>query len=210
MIRYKIIILILFLVVIGELTGRTRDEVIKEAEKYKEFEWKVGSDNILDIVNNQNTNIKEPDGYDDRGGWPYSTNNWPYRVGHKYTGEAYAYGGYSDWGSWGADTPERFENKLKTTGRYANLSRTKWIAGARRKDVGPQGQKTIMPDKYAGFAGIECIGFINNIYQPPKRVYATKRFEQVSIHKRELSEMRVGDVFVRPGSPGHILVFAGW
>ena len=96
------IFLILLIIFSQNLFGRTRTQVIEEANNYRIYSWIVGKNNILDIKTNA-SGKSGSDGIDDRMGWIYDANtdttnwaamraNWPFEVNTTYTGEAYAWG----------------------------------------------------------------------------------------------------------------------
>jgi len=168
------IFLSLFIGFSPNLFARTRDDVIREANAYKNYEWKVGPNNILDLQTHFEDKVippvPEPDGIDDRmfkqeektGIWRKSTANWPFEVNTTYTGEAYAYGGWSGKKIFGYDTTSEFELKIKGLSPFSGQ---KWIAGSKEEEMGTGQQgDTIVPTGYDGYAGIDCSGFkINGV-----------------------------------------------
>ena len=150
-----------------DLLSRTRQEVINEANNYRNYSWTVGENNILDVQKHIGDDGKilatpiygESDGIDDRmfkkgddGKWYKSTDNWPFEVNTTYTGEAYAWAGWVGNIQWGGDTTNLFSQRLKD-------SVNKWIAGAREEDCHTTNIQKIIKAKYKGYTGIDCSGF---------------------------------------------------
>jgi len=155
------IFLILLIIFSQNLFGRTRTQVIEEANNYRIYSWIVGKNNILDVKTNA-SGKSGSDGIDDRMGWVYDANtdttnwaamraNWPFKPEDKVTGEAYAWAGWVGNIQWGGDTTNLFSQRLKD-------SVNKWIAGAREEDCHTTNIQKIKA-KYKGYTGIDCSGF---------------------------------------------------
>ncbi|MDI6641936.1 MAG: hypothetical protein QME68_06480, partial [Elusimicrobiota bacterium] len=195
--------------------ARIQNEIVTEAELYKNFTWVPSTNNILDTKDHKNNlTIKPPpdgqDGIDDRrfswdsekNKWIELDKNWPFIVNSTYTGEAYAWfydPNNSDLG--GVDTLTRFEQKITATTE-------KWIAGSRSIDTIPSG--------YDGFAGVDCSGFITKLwhYNDPYGHLGTGLLGDYCI-EIELSKMKKGDIFVKPpwldpDNIGHAILFIDW
>jgi len=169
------IVLMCFIFYSNILFARTRDDVIREANAYKNYEWKVGPNNILDVQTHypdKSPVDNKPDGKDDRAWkynpktseWEYSTDNWPFEKDMKVTGEAYAWAGWVGNIQWGGDTTNLFSQRLKD-------SVNKWIAGAREEDCHTTNIQKIIKGGYKGYTGIDCSGFISRLWKPTNTLF---------------------------------------
>lgn len=205
--------LILFLAV-NNAHARTREEVLVDAAVYANHPWAASGNNILDVkkyVIGSTTPIHgEGDGIDDRMGIIFDRNgdgvidigdinddnrqNWPFVVGSTVTGEAYAFGGWTDGARWGADTPDMF------TGYLARAPQ-KWISGAREGADVLVGTKTIMPQGYTGYTGIDCSGLAGNALNVNKLASDGYKFNALQLAGQSLlistSTVKAGDLLVR-------------
>ena len=189
--RLKFKIIFISAILLGvNLFARTRTQVIEEANNYKNFQWKVGDDNILDTVKRAE---KQSDGtwkilekevqgqkdgiddrmeiYDDNGNkkiddedWAAMRANWPFKPEDKVTGEAYAWAGWVGNIQWGGDTTNLFSQRLKD-------SVNKWIAGAREEDCHTTNIQKIIKGGYKGYTGIDCSGFISRLWKPTNTLF---------------------------------------
>jgi hypothetical protein len=181
----RILPLIIIIIMAKEcvLYGRTRNNAIQECLPYQQCSWTCNKENLLDENNN---------GVDDRS---EGEGTWPFKKGETYTGEAYAWAGYSGAIKWGADIVSVFENRILDTNN-------KWIAGRASGDTLPTG--------YKGFAGIDCSGLVGNALDINRFAADGYKFNVSQIKTRcipvKLEEMKKGDVFA---SNGHILLFPG-
>ena len=204
-------------IISNNLFARTRNNVLAEAESYKNYSWQCSSNNIIN-TGNQTLYLGSVAGdeYDDRAGKIDTDDNgiiseaernaaisrWPFIVSvTPVTGEAYAMGGYSGALKWGADTVVVFEDRIGRTNE-------KWIAGAREEDVAIPGNPTDIPSGYTGFTGIDCSGFVGNSLDISR--FASDEYKlnvtQITTNRClpiELKNMKKGDVFA---SGGHVLL----
>jgi hypothetical protein len=219
--KFLLKIILIFAVMLSQsLFSRTRQQVIDEANIYKNYPWTVGANNILDTKKyNITTGQWEegiPDGIDDRMGpiirnadkttnWAAMRANWPFQVNTTYTGEAYAFGGWSGSKVFGYDTTNEFSLKIKSLSPYSG---EKWIAGSKEEEMGTGPNKdTIIPTGYAGFAGIDCSGFVSRCLNLKEKKNTTG-LTNICVKINTLKDLKQGDIIDRV--PKHVVIFSNW
>lgn len=201
-------LLFILLLLNTSLAGVTRDNIITSAGQYRDLNWNVYSNNILDTERywvdvNDGYKVKKmagSDGIDDRMLAMADVNddkvinildittenikNWPFVVGHNITGEAYAWG-YGH-------TKENFTSYLQQ-GR---------IAGARDGDpIDDKGTDT-------RFTGLDCSGLITKLwhYKDPNGHLGTGELSAYAF-AIDGKKLRVGDFLLKDG---HVVLFKNW
>ena len=224
----KIFINILIsLMICSNLISQTRENVIKEAQGYKDFEWHLYPNNLLDtgILSGSTAN----DGIDDRMGkidannngivtpteWANALQRWPFvtnQIYQPYTGIAYAWGR----GDPRDSIPNKFKSYIKdnkpvlkeiSMNTFQQKLNNGKIAGSRSSDYkGPFGIND--------FTGVDCSGFITRIYDVLKLEHmGTESLAHIAVPDKKLWEMEKGDVFnalTKEGKSGHIIMFLNW
>ena len=209
-------ILILYYIIAAVcLHARTRDDIIIESSRYIDKQWTCHPENLYDnylnesfeqrvtdneykIENYKNYPIK-PDGKDDRRGKNDDPAWWPYVSGQGCEGVAYAYGGL--------DSPLSFENRINT------IAVKNYVAGSRATDYNGIDKN---PINYAGYAGVDCSGFVMRLVVGADVNIALKNKWNVGdwiryyLVQKDPKDLKKGDVLVYLGAKGnHVVVLGG-
>jgi hypothetical protein len=224
--NFLIKIFLVFVILLAQnLFSRTRQQVIDEANEYKNYSWKVGINNILDIKNNR-TGAEGSDGIDDRRGNPnilseaQMNQNWPFATNQIYTGEAYAWG-YGHYAKPDMKPPDDVlkkwdANQTKSFEEYLRLGR---IAGAKKGNPGLYVTKNGVSSEDLGlsekYTGLDCSGFIT-------RVWGLKDYHLESGKLKEpdnkavamwipITELKQGDmIYLKGDDVDHVVIFNYW
>lgn len=194
LINLKVTILLFIMLSSFQLFSITRDNVVINAEAYKNHQWTVRVNNILDMWTYKKTDNKiiidttTGNNIDDRReedmyiNYPDEPRKWwPYTVDLTTRGVAYA------WKRW--DSTTVFKDRLDK-GK---------IAGARKKDVDEYGVNR--------FTGTDCSGFVGRMINATKKL-TTETIPKYCVKLTDVKELKPGDILNK--SNEHTILFHSW